>query len=278
LIDVPQDQLNHMADPAMRLGIATLTRCAEIVHTALIEMRGTTSPRLVLELLCARMLLPDASSDAAALLHRLERLERRITASADEGPGEPPTLGLQEPAPSGRATRAKPTTRTPAKSSAAAKARSAAPAERPEGTERPEPRPSAGALDAAALRRLWPEVLDVVKQSSRRTRALLDNAQITDVTGEQVSLSAPAALAKMISEESNTSALRAALTKVVGGEWKIAISGAMSAAAAETAIEPDPRADDDDPPGTRPAGEPVDSEAEALRLLREQFDARPFDG
>ncbi len=47
------------------------------MHTALIEMRGTTSPRLVLELLCARMLLPDAAADSAALLQRLERLERR---------------------------------------------------------------------------------------------------------------------------------------------------------------------------------------------------------
>jgi DNA polymerase-3 subunit gamma/tau len=146
-------------------------------------------------------------------------------------------------------------------------------------TARPERKPSAGALDAAALRRLWPEVLDVVKQSSRRTRALLDNAQIIDVTGEQVSLSAPTALAKMISEESNTSALRAALTKVVGGEWKIAVSGAAPVAAAEPATaEPDPRDDDDDAASTRPEGEPVDPEAEALRLLREQFDARPLDG
>ncbi|MGN6606048.1 MAG: DNA polymerase III subunit gamma and tau, partial [Jatrophihabitans sp.] len=82
LIDPPQDQLGRMVDQANRLGIATLTRCAEIVHTALIEMRGTTSPRLVLELLCARMLLPDASVDAAALLQRIERVERRLTVGA----------------------------------------------------------------------------------------------------------------------------------------------------------------------------------------------------
>src|ERR1700712_5465844 len=51
LIDAPQDQLTGMADQASRLGGAALTRFAEIVHTALIEMRGTTAPRLVLELL-----------------------------------------------------------------------------------------------------------------------------------------------------------------------------------------------------------------------------------
>ena len=81
LIDAPQDQAERMADQAARLGAAALTRFAEIVHTALLEMRGTTSPRLVLELLCARMQLPDASADAAALLQRIERLERRATAT-----------------------------------------------------------------------------------------------------------------------------------------------------------------------------------------------------
>ena len=88
LLDAPQDQVEHMADQAVRLGGGTLTRYAEIVHTALIEMRGTTAPRLVLELLCARMLLPDAATDAAAVLQRLERLERRLTAGGD-GPSGP---------------------------------------------------------------------------------------------------------------------------------------------------------------------------------------------
>ena len=87
LVDVPQDQLAHMSDQSGRLGGATLTRFAEIVHTALIEMRGTTSARLVLELLCARMLLPDAITDSAAVLQRLERLERRMSAGST-APGD----------------------------------------------------------------------------------------------------------------------------------------------------------------------------------------------
>ncbi|HET9169075.1 MAG TPA: DNA polymerase III subunit gamma and tau, partial [Actinospica sp.] len=73
LLEAPQDTITRMSDQALRLGGATVTRFAEIVHTALIEMRGTTSPRLVLELLCARMQLPDAAADSAALLQRLER-------------------------------------------------------------------------------------------------------------------------------------------------------------------------------------------------------------
>ena len=78
LIDSPEDELASMIAEADRLGIATLTRMAEVLHTGLVDMRGTTSPRLVLELLCARMLLPGASSSDAALLQRLERMERRM--------------------------------------------------------------------------------------------------------------------------------------------------------------------------------------------------------
>jgi len=85
LIDAPEDQLTSMVGQADRLGIATLTRLAEVMHTGLVDMRGTTSPRLVLELLCARMLLPGASSGDAALLQRLERMERRMDIAGDVG-------------------------------------------------------------------------------------------------------------------------------------------------------------------------------------------------
>ena len=92
LIDGPADQVERMTGQATRLGTATLSRLADIVHTGLVEMRGTTSPRLLLELLCARMLLPAASGDGAALLQRLERLERRLAIATPEGAGvaQPP--------------------------------------------------------------------------------------------------------------------------------------------------------------------------------------------
>ena len=95
LLDGPSDQVERMTDQAARLGTATLSRLADIVHTGLVEMRGTTSPRLLLELVSARMLLPAASTDGAALLQRLERLERRLAVStpvADTGT-VPPAAG-----------------------------------------------------------------------------------------------------------------------------------------------------------------------------------------
>ena len=88
LIDVPADELVRMVEQALKMGAASLSRMAEVLHTGLIDMRGTTSPRLVLELMCARMLLPAASLADGALLQRLERLERRSAIAGDDpGPG-----------------------------------------------------------------------------------------------------------------------------------------------------------------------------------------------
>ncbi|MFD4209349.1 DNA polymerase III subunit gamma and tau [Micromonospora tulbaghiae] len=86
LIDGPADQIERMAVQAHRLGPATLSRCADIVHNGLVEMRGTTAPRLLLELICARMLLPGADDSSAGLLQRLERMERRLTLGGAELP------------------------------------------------------------------------------------------------------------------------------------------------------------------------------------------------
>jgi DNA polymerase-3 subunit gamma/tau len=76
LLDAPPDRLELMAGQAERFGVASLTRAAEIMSDGLDQMRGATSPRLLLELMCAQVLLPTASTDGTALLARLERLER----------------------------------------------------------------------------------------------------------------------------------------------------------------------------------------------------------
>jgi DNA polymerase-3 subunit gamma/tau len=82
LVDVGGDEAERMAEQAARLGPATLVRYGEILHAGLIEMRGATAPRLLLELLCARMLLPAASTAEPSLLERLERIERREAIAA----------------------------------------------------------------------------------------------------------------------------------------------------------------------------------------------------
>jgi DNA polymerase III subunit gamma/tau len=77
LIDAPADRIALMEQQAARFGAAELSRAADIVNTGLTEMRGATSPRLQLELICARVMLPGAYDDAQSLQARLDKLERR---------------------------------------------------------------------------------------------------------------------------------------------------------------------------------------------------------
>ncbi|WP_420176979.1 DNA polymerase III subunit gamma and tau [Luteococcus sp. OSA5] len=104
LIDVSGDQAERLETQANGLGRGELTRAAEVIATGLTDMRGTTAPRLHLELMCSRVLLPGADVDGRGIHARLDRLERRMgmvggapdTAPADQGRWEMP-----EPTPQG---------------------------------------------------------------------------------------------------------------------------------------------------------------------------------
>ncbi|MFB8276631.1 DNA polymerase III subunit gamma and tau [Nocardia colli] len=108
LVSGPGDVLDRMRDQAGRLGPATLARYAELLHEALGEMRGATSPRLLLEVVCARMLLPSVSDAESATLQRLERLERGFAggavaplpaASSGSAPADAAVAAVSRPAP-----------------------------------------------------------------------------------------------------------------------------------------------------------------------------------
>jgi DNA polymerase-3 subunit gamma/tau len=96
LLDCPPDRLDLMSQQARALGSATLSRMADTVHEGLTEMRGTTAPRLLLELVCARMLLPETDGSAVATLQRLERLERRLSIAGEHAGRPAPEVGLRD--------------------------------------------------------------------------------------------------------------------------------------------------------------------------------------
>ncbi|WP_143662071.1 DNA polymerase III subunit gamma and tau, partial [Streptomyces glaucescens] len=85
LIDAPADVLERMQAQAGVFGAAELSRAADLVNEGLTEMRGATSPRLQLELICARVLLPAAYGDERSLMARLDRIERGVNFSAGGG-------------------------------------------------------------------------------------------------------------------------------------------------------------------------------------------------
>ncbi|SCL33504.1 DNA polymerase III, subunit gamma and tau [Micromonospora inyonensis] len=217
LIDGPADQIERMTAQAQRLGPATLSRCADIVHNGLVEMRGATAPRLLLELICARMLLPGVDDSAGGLLQRLERMERRLTlgvpasgpavdvAPAHPGPTAParpeaapapvaPVTDRGAPAPS-RGTAAErvpaagvdrvPTTAAP---EPAAPHRTVPPeAVMPDPATPAPPRPDAppsGTVDAVSVRRVWGDVVGKVNRSHKKIAALMRDAVVRDLDGD----------------------------------------------------------------------------------------------
>ncbi|MER5447706.1 DNA polymerase III subunit gamma and tau [Streptomyces sp. NPDC002764] len=90
LIDAPADVIERMQAQASTFGAAELSRAADLVNEGLTEMRGANSPRLQLELICARVMLPAAYGDERAVMARLDRLERGVNFSAG---GALPTAG-----------------------------------------------------------------------------------------------------------------------------------------------------------------------------------------
>ncbi|MGV1008514.1 MAG: DNA polymerase III subunit gamma and tau [Dermatophilaceae bacterium] len=99
---VPADQLDRMRGQQSRFGPGTLSRAADIVNAGITEMTGATSPRLHLELICARILLPGASGEQGYAA-RLDRLERRLDATASPAPARaqppstPPSISRSSP-------------------------------------------------------------------------------------------------------------------------------------------------------------------------------------
>ncbi|MFB7128012.1 DNA polymerase III subunit gamma and tau, partial [Kitasatospora sp. NPDC056273] len=86
LIDAPADRVAVMQAQADAFGAAELSRAADLVNTGLTEMRGNAAPRLQLELICARVMLPGAYSDELSLQARMDKLERRASAGGFAAP------------------------------------------------------------------------------------------------------------------------------------------------------------------------------------------------
>jgi DNA polymerase-3 subunit gamma/tau len=463
LLDCPPDRLDLMSSQASALGSATLSRMADTVHVGLTEMRGTTGPRLLLELVCARMLLPGTDGSAAATLQRLERLERRMSIAGEHAgrpvaepavldapvresrpepaaappPADQPGRPVREfvrrsqvaaQAPSAPAAPAQPAPRpapeppraeperpepprpeparaepvaarppaddgwpetTPPGSGApprpsapaatppapaatpptpaptppvaapaaveeprrapvavgepdiplppeptddedwphpaqpAAAAAAAARVEQPRPTASSAPRAAAesspaprgsepmpvvtanppqpdaadGELDAGDVRRVWPELLAVVRRHKRTTEALLKSAQVHDVAAGTLTLSMTSpALAKMLGDDLNKDVIRTALQELLGVRWKVqavvdapgrpapgrtvspeaAREAARAAEAAEASELMAERAAEG-AGGDGPHEPAVDPEQAALSLLRTHLGARPLE-
>ncbi|NIJ09986.1 DNA polymerase-3 subunit gamma/tau [Saccharomonospora amisosensis] len=262
MVSAPDEQIERMVGQAERLKPGTLTRYAEILHNGLLEMRGATAPRLLLELLSARMLLPEVSDDEGSMLQRLERLERRVTVAAvptedpDRGqdsrgqdhlpqpPRQPPQASRPaQPQPQPQRSFERPSQRAAAKPGHEPAATEATGEQAAPEAAHTQPRPDAAAestrsgVDAAGLRQCWPQVLAAVRKLSRSTEALLTGAAVHDVEGSTVVLTHTAEpLVRRLSEQRNVECIATALGQVLSGEWTVRC---LHAGAAKSRPKPD---------------------------------------
>jgi DNA polymerase-3 subunit gamma/tau len=232
---IPQDELDRMSVQAVAFGAAELSRAADVVNSALTEMTGATSPRLHLELMVARLLVPAADDSDRGALARVERLERRIGIADDSAPASaapaavPPPVG--PPAPKAQAPvreappaqRSRPTpdpvvepTREPAPEPAAPVAVEPAAAE-------PAPLPDASApVTLAQLKDAWPEILEVVQKAKRTAWMVVYTATPRILDGDVLTLSFPSETDvtnfkdRPTSGDSVSETLRSAINTVLG--------------------------------------------------------------
>ncbi|BBX28835.1 DNA polymerase III subunits gamma/tau [Mycolicibacterium alvei] len=265
VVDAPTDVLERMREQAAKVGSATLARYAEVVHAGLGEMRGATAPRLLLEVVCARLLLPSAHDTESALLQRIERIETRLDMSLPAGEASSSSAARSVE------STAEPTKTFARRSQAAPKAAPAEPPAsppappppvpepepepplppepdfEPEPAAEPEPEPQpaqasvapGGEPNAAAVRSMWTTVREKVRERSRTTEVMLAGAIVRAVEDRTLVLSHDSPpLAKRLTESRNADVIRDALKDALGVDWQIR----CEVGTAEAAPPPPPKA------------------------------------
>lgn len=219
LIDEPEDQVAIELAQSQRIGAAELSRAGEVVNSSLSEFRGATAPRLHLELMAARLLLPAIDDSELGLRSRIESLERgaasgavrepapRAAAARDETPAAPPppppklsdvapsTAPAAAPAAAPADEPASQETAEPAPAAKATKpaAKKTTPPVPPSAAAAPAPAPTAGAptpapdasadLTLSGITSMWPAILDAVKSQSKVAWMLFNQSRPVSLEG-----------------------------------------------------------------------------------------------
>jgi DNA polymerase-3 subunit gamma/tau len=214
LREVSDDQLERLRTQAQRIGSAGLSRAADIAAEGLTQMRGATAPRLMLELICGRMLLPVGDNSERGLLARVERLERaeNLALMSTTRPNVPAAPKAEESV-SHIAEVAQPIAKPVAKK-----------LDPPVSQSVSVPKTS-GAVDVAALRRLWPDVIEDVKKRRRLTWSLLStSAQILALDEKTITIAIVNSGARdSFIRSASDEILRQAFIDVVGVDRKIEV-------------------------------------------------------
>jgi DNA polymerase-3 subunit gamma/tau len=213
LRDLPEDQIERMRTQANQIGAANLSRAADIAAEGLTQMRGATAPRLILELICGRILLPGADTTERGMLSRIERLERADSISV-------PVSQPATPAPTPKAEAPKKVEVAEAVQEKAAELK-----QTPKVEQVAVAVEKNSTIDVTGLRRIWPDVIEEVKKKRRLTWSLLSSsANIISMDENSITIGIvnPGARDSFLRSESDV-ILRQAFIDVVGVDKKIEV-------------------------------------------------------
>jgi len=275
LIDAPEDEVAREVAQAERFGMAELTRAADIASATVSGLRNATAPRLHLELMAARLLLPAVDADVTGLRAQMDQLERRlasapvhaaqVTSAAPASAPSAPAPVADVPAPTTAPTAASaPTADKPAPRAAAGdvpsppkkprpgKAAAADKAGAPEPTAVPvpsaHPTPVSGDIDEFVS--MWPAVLEALKLDSRVAWVLFESARPVSLSNGAlaVAVGEPGKLSN-ISSSKHDERLRQAVIDVMQVDVRIDVvlapdrvgpsAGSPAAPTSATSSEPD---------------------------------------
>jgi DNA polymerase III subunit gamma/tau len=219
LRELPEDQIERMRTQANQIGAANLSRSADIAAEGLTQMRGATAPRLILELICGRILLTGGDTSERGLLSRIERLERAESISVPSTPAVTSTPAPVVKAEAPQKDEVKEAVLTEQDDFKKASPKASDP------IKTADPVAKNSAIDVTGLRRIWPDVIEEVKKKRRLTWSLLSaSAQIVSMDENSITIGIvnPGARDSFLRSESDV-ILRQAFVDVVGVDKKIEV-------------------------------------------------------
>jgi DNA polymerase-3 subunit gamma/tau len=263
---IADDELEKMKLQAMSFGMSELTHAANAVSAALSEMSGATSPKLQLELMCAKVLVPSSDKTEVGSLARIERLERRmgVAQSPDAAPVQAAHVQV-----------------APVKAPSAPAQPVAKPAA--------QAAPSTNGVSTQAMIAAWPEILSQVKAESKSAWVVAFTLTVMDLSGDVLTLKflSHKDLDGFKADSRSTDALRKAIFAVLGlaVKFKPHVEESGGEVVAEAAAEVHPpttaipvvKAEEPAAPESKSRNGMVNEEARyGESLLREMLGAEPM--
>ena len=283
ILDAPDSEIEAMRRQLTGLSLAELSRAADLVSDGLTQLRGATAPRLHLELLAARLLLPSADTSPAGLAVRLDRLERGATAAvpgaraaapraaAPEQTAEPEKQSPSPPAPAPKAASSR--SEKPARAAAAAPPPpprmsqvlpSAAGESTPRSDPPADPASSGATVSLADVTTMWPAILEGLKSMSRVAWMVFSDSRPLSLDAGVLAVGVPEeSKVRNARASGHAERLRQVIIDVMHADVQVDVvaTGAVPAPVTDAPPSDEPSLDDSD------SDDDVSGEALAMREL-----------